>query len=187
MGGYDKLKTEYLCWLMNRAHLDAEGPDGYLKLCETLQETEFVPQLEMDENRCEDCLDLRRAYALENGDEELEHRLIICLGWNGTMLELLVILAEKMRYEMLDSEYEAGTRKWILEMLANCGLDIYKNERMEEEHPEVSDILDRIIFRQTGWDGEGSFFPLAYPMRNQRYVELITQMNNYLEENYDIC
>ena len=60
---YERIKTEYLCYLMNRIGLEAEGSDGYLRLCETLQETEFLPQLEMDENRCYECRELRGDFA----------------------------------------------------------------------------------------------------------------------------
>ena len=193
MGGYDKLKTEYLCWLMNRAQLDAEGPGGYRTLCERLQETEFVPQLEMDGNRNEDCLELRVDYAtyctdIQDADEcDVTWMLEQCFGEHGTMMELILVLAEKMQYETLESEFEAGTGKWFRELLSNCGLHRCTNEEMEENPEDVEEILERIIYRQIGWDGEGGLFPLMYPIRNQRYAELIAQMNDYLEENYELC
>ena len=193
--GYEGVTTEYLCYLMNRIGLEAEGKDGYLRLCETLQEIEFLPQTDMDENRCGECLDLRQDYAEYTYVEDAEAIMIAegvldgTYGENGTMLELLTVLAEKMKFETCDSQYEASTRKWFKEMLCNCGLDKYwSNSDFEIEGNEefVREIINSVIFRNIGWDGEGGLFPLNYCQYDQRKVEIIIQMNNYLEENYDI-
>ena len=194
---YEGLTIEYLCYLMNRIGLEAEGAEGYLRLCETLQETEFVPQTDMDENRCVECRNLRSDFACDDyGVDCLESFSVMDVldgeyGGNGTMLELLIVLSEKMAYEMSDSQYEAPPRKWFLEMLQNCGIDqywwnqtFYDHEGTEEA---IKDILYTVIFRKTGWDGEGGFFPLSYAQYDQRKVEIIIQMNNYIEEHYDIC
>ena len=186
---YERIKTEYLCYLMNRIGLEAEGSDGYLRLCETLQETEFLPQLEMDENRCYECRELRGDFAESEDEEGATDILDGVYGENGTVLELLCVMAEKMAFEMSDSEYEAAPRKWFLEMIWNCGLSRhcmnadFDNEGNEET---VKDAIHTVIFRKTGFDGEGGFFPLLYPQHDQRGSEFIIQMNNYLEENYDI-
>ena len=108
---------------------------------------------------------------------------------SGTMMELFLILAEKMNYELADSQFESGTGKWFRELLQNCGLieavnDAFEDDRKEEE---VHDILTTINFRKFGWDGEGGLFPLRCPRQDQRYTELVIQMNDYIEENYDIC
>lgn len=191
MREYEKLKTEYLCYLMNRAKIEAEGSRGYVKLCATLQDTEFYPLLSMDENRSCDCRNLRREFADDYDDETYGDILDGIYSENGTIMELLVILGEKMSYDLADSEYEADTGKWVFEMLQNCGLITASNKAFEEdpdgEEDFVKDVLDKVIFRKFGWDGEGSFFPLRWPHSDQRYEELINQMNDYIEENYDIC
>lgn len=189
MRRYEKVKTEYLCYLMNRAQIDAEGTHGYLHLCETMMNYMFLPILVMDENRCYECHSLRDDFAEEYGEEEAIDILDRICGEYGTMMELLVVLAEKMQYDLADSQYEEGTGKWFREMLQNCGLigcenGCYVREGFEEE---VIDILDTINYRKYGWDGEGGLFPLRLPRQDQRYTELIVQMNNYIEENYDIC
>ena len=192
MRNYEKVKSEYLCYLMNRAQVEAEGMRGYLSLCSILQGTEFIPIVEMDENRCSDCRSLRMDFANDVSEPEYMDILDGMLSENGTMMELLTILAEKIEYEMADSEYEASTRKWFLEMLTNCGLGDADNGHFEEDSSgrlseDVACILDTVIFRKFGWDGENGLFPLRWPRGDQRYEELIVQMNNYLEENYDIC
>ena len=193
--GYERITTEYLCYLMNRIGLEAEGTDGYLRLCETLQEIPFLPQTAMDENRCGDCLDLRTDFSDREYGGDAEEQMLVeavldaALGISGTMLELLTVISEKMKFETCDSQYEASTRKWFLEILGNCGLDKHwLNRDFDEEGNEeaVKDAMHTVNFRKTGWDGEGGLFPLAYPQYDQRKVEIIIQMNNYLEENYDI-
>lgn len=186
------IKTEYLCYLMNRVGLEAEGDGGYLRLCEVLQSIEYLPQTDMDENRCGECMDLRRDFTQRyyaGEDQGILDILDGTYGENGTMMELLSVMAEKMAFEVCDSEYEASTRKWFLEMMVNCGVYNYaENSRFEEADAEsiVRDAMDTVIFKKIGWDGEGGLFPLMYPKYDQRKVELVIQMNNYLEENYDI-
>ncbi|MBQ2533314.1 MAG: hypothetical protein II545_06720 [Lachnospiraceae bacterium] len=186
-----RIKTEYLCYLMNRAQVNAEGEHGYLRLCSLLQSTAFTPKIAMDENRSDDCRCLRQDFADYCNDPELADILDEIYENSGTMMELFVVLSEYMRYQMLCSAYEAGTGKWFHELLINCGLDVMENdvlENHEDAMKDVHDILKSINDRKTGWDGcNGGLFPLMYPQYDQRYVEIIIQANNYLEENYELC
>lgn len=182
---YEELKNEYLYYLMDRAGLEKDGMNGHSDICRQLQEIDFVPVIEMDENRCADCIILRSDFDPVRCD-----MLDIVLPDTGTMLELLIVMAEKMRYELSDSIYEASTRKWFMELLGNCGLDMYARNKDYEARGgrrNVEGITSAIIFREIGWDGEGGLFPLYLAQRDQRRTELICQMNDYLEENYDIC
>lgn len=186
---YEELKTEYTEYLMNRAGLEKDGDEGYGDICAKLMETDFIPINEMDENRTYDCYLLRKDFEADSLIEWAGDILEGVLGDNGTMLELLIVMAEKMKFELSDSEYDASTRKWILELMDNCGLSYYaKNSDYQKEGSvkEVEDILDTVIFRTIGWDGEGGLFPVYLSQRDQRKVELIAQMNDYIEENYDI-
>ena len=178
---YEEVKNEYLSYLMDRVGLEKDGDNGYMDICAKMLSIEFFPIIEMDENRCSDCIELRTDF-----NEELVDDLCVELGDTGTFLELLIVLAEKMKYELCDSQYEASTRKWFMELLCNSGLDSYAKNRNFVE-TEVERIADTVIFRSIGWDGEGGLFPLFIPQRDQRRVEFMVQMNDYLEENYDIC
>lgn len=183
------IKTEYLEYLMARAGLEKDGPEGYGDLCRRMLETEFIPVVEMDENRCYDCCMLRKDFENASGIEWAGDILDGILCDEGTMMEIVLVMAEKIQYEMEDSQYEASTRKWVTELFGNCGLDLYAtNERFRKEGSpkEVDRILDNIKFRMIGWDGEGGLFPLFMAQRDQRRAELLVQMNDYIEENYDI-
>lgn len=181
---------DYLCWLMNQGQIEAEGPEGYLHLCEALQGIYFVSLVEFDENRVEEGKELREEWADSFcGDTSaLEGELI---PYTCTAMEMIIVMARRMCYEMSDSQFEAGTGKWVMELLENAGLTAYRNDIYEAD-PEGSAnrikwIMNAIIYRKYLYNGDGSFFPVAYSRTDVRKQELLVQMNNYLAENYDIC
>lgn len=180
----------YLCWLMNQAQIEVEGPEGYLRLCEILQGIYFVSLIAFDENRVEEGKALRSEWAeLEGGDiSELEGELI---PYTCTALELILVLARRIAYEMSDSQFDAGIGKWTQELMDNAGLSTFRND-IFEINPEyavrkIKSILHDIVYRKYLWTGRGGFFPIQYSNMDQRSLELLVQMNNYLAENYDIC
>lgn len=182
------MDNQYLCWLMNQAQLEAEGPGGYLQLCEILQSTAFLTYVRMDENRKEEALELREEWA-DSDDGDIS-QLEKVTPYSCTMLELLITLARRMRYQMLDSQFEAGVGKWIFEMLENAGFADCTNAAIGRDPYIIGVVrchLMDIIHRRYDRDGNGSFFPLENPREDQRETELLTQMNNYLEEKYDLC
>ena len=186
--GYEK-------WLMALVQADEER---FSCLCHILHDMSFIPMLEMDENRCEDGLGLRIEYAEMTSENSMEEDAVIdmlddALGAGEcTMLELMTTLAERLRYEMTDSQYEAGTGKWFMEMLVNVGLNQFDNRTLEDDPRGVSlaDVQRRVyavIFREYDINGEGGLFPLSWSRGDQRKTELLIQLNNYIEDHYDIC
>lgn len=181
---------DYLCWLMNQAQIVAEGPEGYLKLCEVLHSVYFVSLVRMDENRGCEGKALREEWADAYGGDiqDLEREL---LPYTCTMMELIAVLARRMEYEMMDSQFEAGIGKWTRELLENAGLAYFRNDIYDADpgysEARIRRILSDIIYRRYGQDGLGGFFPMAGACEDQRSGELLTQMNDYLAENYDIC
>lgn len=181
---YENLTTEYLCYLMNRVQIEASGNTGYFKLCQCLLQTPFIPVLPMDENRSSECRELRMEFAYTTVYPNSQVMDDLAYPDSGNMLELLVVLAEKIKYNLKLSEYDESLKTFFLEMLHNAHID-FQNQYFDEG--SVMRTLNRINIRQFQWDGEYSFFPLRCPHSDQRYEELIVQMNNYIEENYDIC
>ena len=182
---YDRMTTEYLCYLMNRVQIMAAGDFGYFNLCRWLHKIPFIPILEMDANRSSECRELRVDFfqSYDNGGTyEIDD-----LPETGTMLELLVVLAEKMKYDLKLSKFDEPVNKYFMEMVYNAGIKFNNYEFNAYSEQVISKALERINIRQFQWDGYYSFFPLRNPHSDQRYEELIVQMNNYIEENYDIC
>jgi hypothetical protein len=190
------MREAYEKWLMDQLLVDEEE-DGYSELCKILGKTPYLPFMEMDINRGDDGMALRDEWVDEKfGDcyAAIDARFTLdeeIGGGTCSMLELLVILCRKIQYEMLEGPYEAGIFKWFLELLGNCGLDKWTNEKIAEDvekaSDDISELLGTVIFHRFGWDGEGSLFPLRYAREDQREMDLMTQMNNYIAENYDIC
>lgn len=184
---HEALKTEYLCYLMNLAQIEAEGPDGYLELCKILFDKSFIPIVDFDENRCEECQRLRYQFAesWEQGDI-----LNNILPDSGNFMELLIVLIQRLMFETNGSVYESNPRKWFMELLHNADLDRFNNDWISKHYDSsnvrIAGILSGIMMRWFNWDGEGSFFPLKNPHNDQRYQEILVQMNNYIEENYDL-
>ena len=188
---HEALKTEYLCYLMNLAQIEAEGPDGYLALCKILFDKSFIPIVDFDENRCEECQRLRYRFteSWEQGDI-----LNSMLPESGNFMELLIVLIQRLMFETNGSVYESNPRKWFMELLHNVNLDQYTNDaiaknpgkRWDSASSWINDAITGINMRWFNWDGEGSFFPLKNPHNDQRYQEILVQMNNYIEENYDL-
>lgn len=188
------MNDEYFEWLLNIVGVDSADPNGYGLLCSILHEVIFHPILDMDENRWEDGVRYRFDFALahEHGDQNAAELVADYLDDNlggCTVLELIISLAEKICWEMEDSQYEAHAGKWFNEMIGNLGLDMYTNQELmdnEAAYFEVDAILERFVFRRYHYNGEGGLFPLQNPNEDQRDQEIAIQMNDYLMENYDI-
>lgn len=181
------MDEEYFEWLLTKAGIDY-GPYGYNSLCWILFDKKFLPILEMDENRWEDGVRYREAFADTTDDPERTLDELDDLG-GCNMMELILSMAERMSFEMADSLFEAGVGKWFDELLCNLGLDIYTDyciNIQSDAYNEIDAILDRLIFRHYRPDGTGSMFPLNRTAGDQRKMELISQMNYYLADHYDI-
>lgn len=188
----------YQEWLIDQLNGE-RGVYGYSELYRIMHDVPFLPVVEMDWNRNDDGLNLALewAEASYSTDEQIADAMLaleqehVHIDGFCTMLELTVVLARKMQFELTNSEYDRPIKAWADVLIRNIGLQEYFNEQIEEDwdtaENAIIEILGSVIFRQYGWDGEGGFFPLAYPREDQREEELLNQMNNYIAENYDIC
>ena len=191
--------NRYYEWLVDQSQLDQDGEGGYSRLCEALFRTTFESKsVFADANRVEEAWQLRNEWADSVADsedvrEELfsEFERTNGYGWYCSYLELLIVMARKIAYETLGGPYEASIGKWMREMMANCGMDEmtdgYFKKYGGEAYDKLEGVTRRITMRAYSWDGDGGIFPLMYPLRDQRRIELLDQMNDYLAENYDIC
>ena len=146
---------------------------SYWRLLRHLFEKEFVWIVANDDNRIEDGKDLRFEFIDASGLEDVD------LGWVNlgcSMFELLLGLSRRLAFEA-----GGGPRGWFWEMLDNLGLSqINYNDRAEFSGDEVNDILDRVIWRTYGSDGQGGLFPQKNTTRDQRDVELWYQLSEYV-------
>ena len=172
----DRIKGKYFRWLLKKIDYQGVKDEGrdYLYLLRSLFGREFYWDVPHDNNRVADGLHLR----IEAGFVEFD------MG-PCSMLEMMIALAERIGKEIIhDYDLENNTAKWFWIMVDNCGLCKYDNANWDAE--SVRYIQSLVIFRGYGSDGNGGFFPLKNPKKDQRTVEIWYQMQAFIMENYKI-
>ena len=141
-----------------------------LRLLYTKQFVWFIPN---DDNRVEDGKDLRYEFIHEEGIQDLDDSWMT-LGCS--MLELFVSLSRRLAFED-----DGKPRDWFWQLIHNLELDQY-NDSVHIPLDEIEALLDRVIWRTYDPDGSGGLFPLRWPERDQRDVELWYQLSAYILE-----
>lgn len=132
-------------------------------------EKDFVWLIANDDNRIADGLDIRYEWCERKG---LEIDSTSC-----SFLEVLIGISRRMSFMM--SEPPEG---WAWQLLINLGLHRMYDPMLYKMKQDTDAILDRVIWRTYGSDGEGGFFPLSNPQKDQKEVEIWYQMDSYIGE-----
>lgn len=166
------LEEAYLHWLC----FQVGSVDGktHSRMLEQLFFKEFVWIVPNDDNRAEDGRDLRMDF-LGPERQEIDPDFT---GVGCCMLELFVALSRRACNQDLN---ENSCQEWFWHLIKNA--DLYRFDDTKRPFEDtVDEILDRIIWRRYGPDGQGGIFPLKYPKQDQREVELWYQLSAYLLE-----
>lgn len=164
---------EWLCTMIN--------PKEHYALLSYLHNSEFLwdPQtMPMDENRAEDGRGLRGIFTNIAGYHQYENHMTDACS----VLEMLIGVARRMDYIMLEIGQEEQTDKWFWVLLENLGLDTYTDKDFYAG--EVHDILMKFMQRDIDFNGNGGLFPMIHADENQADVEIWYQMSAYLDEVY---
>jgi hypothetical protein len=164
---------EYVDWLIDRISFNAKS---YKKLIDILSTREFYWSVDHDDNRAEDGKMLREDFFDAIGVSGARW------GDNCTILEMLIGLAIRMDLEYVGDPSNPHPDDIFESMLDNLGLLDYKDRNFSAD--EVNDILDAWLDREFDYNGDGSIFPLEYPITDQRTCEIWSQMQAYIGENY---
>lgn len=166
-----EIEKEYFEWLVRKVSGDEQSIDFLYEL----HLYEFIPILDMDVNRLDDGLYLRREFGLDYGYEDFSMSDRPC-----SFLEFMVGLASRMNELTQEIEEPPKIDRWFWELIVNLELpEDHRNWRIE-----LPNIIDRVINRKYNFDGSGGLFPLEDPETDQRELEIWYQMNQYLAENY---
>jgi hypothetical protein len=159
----------YLGWLESQVGVDQQLR-SYSDLIILLGMKEFVWLIPHDNNRIEDGLDVRQQFYDETG--------IIgeALG-PVSVLEIIVALSRRLAFIAGGAPYG-----WAWQLLCNLELHKYADPIGPKKSRSVDEILEALIWRTYSKDGQGGFFPLAWPEHDQRDVELWYQMEYYADE-----
>lgn len=170
------LIDDYLHWLEPQIRDEHTNPSKtYWDLLTLMFEKEFVWSVPHDDNRIVDGLDLRAEFANANHLRASARR---SLGpYPCSFLEVLIGLSRRLAFTAGGS-----APGWACQLLSNLELHRMTDPLSRPKQNRVHDILDVVIQRRYLPDGQGGFFPLAWPDDDQTKVELWYQMNAYISE-----
>lgn len=171
----DEAYFNWLCGQVGQVQV-RETTRTYRRLLRLLYQKEYVWIVANDDNRLADGRALRSEFVNElrldlDSDEENWMKL------GCSFFEMMVGLARRASF--LDDGTPA---EWFWHLIQNVDLHVYR-DRMEIDEADVDEILEAVIWRLYGPDGNGGLFPLKHPKTDQRKLELWYQLNAYLLEN----
>src|SRR4051812_48803598 len=172
---------DYLQWLNVQLRDENANPDKtYWDLLNLMFAKEFTCSVPMDDNRIHDGKDLRVEFArtiprsLRTQQEAADALLNLA---PVSFLEVLIALSRKMAFT-------AGGQApgWAWQLLVNLELHRLPDPLTPPKRRKAEEILDTVINRTYLPNGEGGFFPLAWPEDDMTRVELWYQLNDYVTE-----
>ena len=172
----EPIEMRYFKWLCSEIDDPRQGRRvaRYKKLLVQLQAFEFHWSIPGDDNRYEDCLDLRLDFLstkFVSHNEPFAHEL----GYST--LEVLVAFSRRASFQTDLSE-----RWWFWVLVENLGLIDFRDDSYPGDET-IERILERFVFRTYTRKGHGGLFPLRDSKRDQRDVEIWYQFFEYLDEN----
>lgn len=160
----------YIGWLGSQAGAERPPESGsYSDLIKLLGSKEFVWLVPHDNNRMADGLDVRWEFYEETG----------LTGELGPVSVLEILVALSRRLAFIAGGAAPG---WAWQLICNLELNKFKNPIGIRRKATIDEILETLIWRTYSSDGQGGFFPLAWPYHDQRDVELWYQMEYYADE-----
>lgn len=161
-------ESDYYIWLR-----DIVGNIGdYDLLIKQLDRIPFEWVFALDENRAAGGILLRSRYANDFSVDDEEVRTGPC-----TVLEMLIALADHMVDQL-----GADTSRWFWQLIENLHLDAYDDYNYDARC--VESIILSWLLRDYEGDGEGSIFPLKAYSGDCRNLDMWSQMNAWISENY---
>lgn len=150
----------------------------YWDVTKLMHDVEFEWQIPNDDNRMSDGHDLRIEYCREVLDiVELDDIPEIIWRPSVSFCEVLVGLSRRVAFAT-----DGSADVWAWHLFTNLHLDKFSDPLSKAKTVQAEEILEKVIFREYLPDGDGGFFPLAFPTEDQREVEIWAQMGAYLEE-----
>lgn len=172
----EPLDDLYLTWLYSKTgSVKIKNPSRtYWSLLRLLYRKEFVWIIPNDDNRVEDGRDLRYEFLEDQGLDEDDDQEWLGLGCS--MLEMLIALSRRFAFEA-----EGEPADWFWLIIRNLDLNQY-TDKVHFPTDEIDERLNAVIWRTYNSDGSGGLFPLQWPERDQRDVEIWYQLSAYILE-----
>ena len=175
-------RGQYFDWLCELINL-REGV--YDSLIFELYSIDFEWILPLDSDREYDGMVLRESFY---DTRIVKHQL---KNKPCSVLEVLIALAQRFDFILDDEDRGDRTRIWFWEMIDNLGLKKFNNVYLDTPYGrkfkklnQIRDICDIWMKRKFEYSGYGSPFPLDYPNEDQRKIDLVCQLNQYILEKH---
>lgn len=172
----EPLDELYLVWLYGQvSNTRLRSPrKTYWNLLRSIFTTQFFWFVPNDDARVDDGLELRIEFLQEAEIPEVDP---LWLHQGCSFLEMLIGLSRRLAFQA-----DNTPAYWFWELISNLGLSEYNDASQSNVSDVVAEVTNRVTFRTYNYSGEGGLFPLKYPPKNQREVELWFQMQYYLME-----
>ena len=154
-----------------------------MKLLEKLHLTPFVWNLEFDESRAIDGVNLRDRFIYE---KNIHYSDICKLEGACSILEMLVALSIRCEEEiMADSMIGDRTYLWFWSMLENMDISEIDDSSFEKHIAFIDSSIDIMQYRKYDYDGShGALFVVKSPKEDLRKTDIWYQMMWWLSENF---
>lgn len=175
-----QIERDYFEWMCNIVCDDTYGNENkYEKLLEHLYAKEYTYVIDMDGNRAQDGLSLRRRFAYELGYSQKDVARAL-MDRPCSILEMMIALSIRCEETiMYDPDYGNRTGELFWSMIKSLGLSTMKDSRYREHY--VDETLDRFMNNDYERDGRGGLFTIEGCRYDLRDVEIWCQMNWYMD------
>lgn len=172
-----KLANEYFEWLYDTVCGGRFAKENsFKKLLAHLHSIEFRYIIPMDENRAEDGIGLRYRFALRYGYMDIYEDY---LPGPCTVLEMMIALAIACEEHIMDDPAKGDrTGQWFWGMVVNLGLGGMIDSRFDAR--VVDEVIERLLDREYGPNGEDGLFTVKDTNRDLRDVEIWYQLCWYI-------
>ena len=180
MDGY--LDCSYHDYLFNM--VDSPYVENHTVLLDILCRTDFRWSVPNDDNRALDGTEIRYNYQEEFSIPYAEIEELLLLPCS--VIEVICGLAIRMD-EIMRDPVEPHINRWFWELIGNLGLLEFSDQSYKKgawSPLDVKKILDIFMDRTYDELGRGGLFPRICCDKNQKEVELFSQMNGYINEHY---
>lgn len=185
-------ETSYFQWLCDIVRCD-QNDKSYYNLLGMMYETPFEVKIDNDINRAVDGNEFKGAYILDiYGTEEQKNiDFHMPAEQNCSILEMIMGISKRMAFELAEDQSEDfDFYRYFWEILDNLGLKWYDDDQFGDNFMrckiEIRKILSILNDRSYKRNGVGGMFPLLFPEKNQKKVEIWYQMQAYINEKYMI-
>ena len=173
------LINHYYLWVCRK--IDFNQHKDYSRLLRYLRSKEFYYSVPNDVNRAEDGKHLRKEYLISG-------KFLSTDIWEDepcSVLEMMIALARRISKDIMP-DYGYPISYWFWEMIANLGLDEYKNDvfNVDEVDEIVKNWLDR-SYQKFLKSGKNLVKSGNFSRKFIEKTEIWYQVMAWLDENYD--